>query len=108
MLTENGTYTLLLLEWLRSSYEKDSTDPMWHKYPHLTPYHYCSNNPIMFVDPTGLATIYAPDGTFLGTDDEGLRRAQLILDRADFTQGMAHADAQNNNITYPFIQRCEP
>ena len=30
-----------------------STDPMWHKYPHLSSYHYCSNNPIMRIDPTG-------------------------------------------------------
>ncbi len=82
MLTENGTYTSLLLGLLRSSYEKDpesglsyagaryydsdlsifnSTDPMWHKYPHLTPYHYCANNPIMFVDPDGRRPIPSPD-----------------------------------------------
>ncbi len=95
MLTKNGIYTLFLLGWLRSSYEKDSTDPMWHKYPHLTPYNCCANNPVKYIDPTGLAPIYAPDdGTSLSTDDEGLREAQLILDRADFTQGMAHSDAQ--------------
>lgn len=32
-----------------------SPDPMWHKYPHLTPYHYCANNPVMRVDPDGMA-----------------------------------------------------
>ncbi len=53
MITKNGTYTLLLLGWLRSSKEKDSTDPMWHKYPHLTPYNYCANNPVMLVEPDG-------------------------------------------------------
>ncbi len=72
--SKNGTYTLLLLGWLRSSYEKDpetgynyygaryytdrlsiwlSVDPLTDKYPHLTPYNYCSNNPIMRVDPDG-------------------------------------------------------
>ena len=25
----------------------NSTDPMWHKYPHLSPYTYCHNNPLM-------------------------------------------------------------
>ena len=25
----------------------NSTDPMWYKYPHLSPYTYCSNNPLM-------------------------------------------------------------
>lgn len=32
----------------------NSTDPMWYKYPHLSPYTYCSNNPIMRIDPTGM------------------------------------------------------
>ena len=30
-----------------------STDPMSDKYPSHSPYHYCSNNPIMRVDPDG-------------------------------------------------------
>ena len=33
----------------------NSTDPMWYKYPHLSPYTYCSNNPIMRIDPDGRA-----------------------------------------------------
>ncbi len=39
-------YTDRLSIWL-------SVDPQADKYPHLTPYHYCSNNPIMRVDPDG-------------------------------------------------------
>jgi uncharacterized protein (TIGR02594 family) len=38
-------------------YRKDifiSTDPMWAKYPSLTSYNYCGNNPIMITDPTGM------------------------------------------------------
>ena len=31
----------------------NSTDPMWHKYPHLSPYAYCADNPVMLVDPDG-------------------------------------------------------
>jgi RHS repeat-associated protein len=31
----------------------NSTDPLWYMYPHLSPYAYCANNPIMFVDKTG-------------------------------------------------------
>jgi RHS repeat-associated protein len=37
-------------------YRKDifiSTDPMWAKYPGLTSYNYCGNNPINRIDPDG-------------------------------------------------------
>jgi RHS repeat-associated protein len=30
-----------------------SVDPMSHKYPHLTSYNYCANNPVMLIDPNG-------------------------------------------------------
>jgi RHS repeat-associated protein len=29
-------------------------DPMWEKYYSLTPYHYSANNPVSFLDPSGL------------------------------------------------------
>ena len=31
-----------------------SVDPLFMKYPGLTPYNYCGNNPVMRVDPTGM------------------------------------------------------
>jgi hypothetical protein len=54
------------------------------------------NNPIKLVDPEGLSPIYDKDGNFIGTDDEGLKGFPLILDKANFKQGMAHADVQKN------------
>jgi RHS repeat-associated protein len=32
-----------------------SRDPMFEKYPSISPYTYCANNPMKFVDPTGKA-----------------------------------------------------
>ena len=32
----------------------NSTDPMWYKYPSISPYAYCANNPLMYVDPSGM------------------------------------------------------
>ena len=31
-----------------------SIDPLWEKYYSWTPYHYCSNNPVMGSDPSGM------------------------------------------------------
>ena len=41
-------YTDRLSIWL-------SVDPLADKYPHLSPYAYCSDNPIMRIDPDGRA-----------------------------------------------------
>lgn len=41
-------YTDRLSIWL-------SVDPLADKYPHLSPYAYCADNPIMRIDPDGMA-----------------------------------------------------
>ncbi|MGP1515950.1 MAG: RHS repeat-associated core domain-containing protein [Bacteroidales bacterium] len=37
-----------------------STDPMSDKYPSLTPYNYCANNPVKLIDPNGEEVILPP------------------------------------------------
>ena len=80
--------------YIPSSVRTPTPDPLAEKYYSISPYAWCGNNPVRMVDPDGRSPIYAPDGTFLGTDDDGLQGGQLILDRADFTQGMTHSNAQ--------------
>jgi len=38
-----------------------SVDPMSDKYPHLTSYNYCANNPVMLVDPDGRKCVVAEE-----------------------------------------------
>ena len=54
MYTKDMPYTLLYIYyytdrlsiWL-------SVDPLSDKYPHLSPYAYCADNPVKYIDPTG-------------------------------------------------------
>jgi RHS repeat-associated protein len=39
-----------------------SRDPMFEKYPSISPYCYCANNPMKFVDPTGEDVETTEDG----------------------------------------------
>ena len=43
-----------------------SRDPLFEKYPSISPYAYCANNPVLFIDPDGRSTRVAKneDGTY--------------------------------------------
>jgi RHS repeat-associated protein len=47
-----------------------SVDPMADEYPGLTPYAYCANNPLKYIDPTGenFGDYYTLEGIWLGSD----------------------------------------
>ena len=78
-----------------------SVDPMADKYPGLSPYAYCAWNPVKLVDPDGrmVSPIYDADGNFLGTDDKGLQGEALIMNKADFHQGMSNEEARTKGRT---------
>ncbi len=38
-----------------------SPDPMAEKYPALSPFAYCANNPLLFIDPSGMVIIIDPN-----------------------------------------------
>ena len=77
-----------------------SVDPMADKYPGLSPYTYCANNPVKLVDPNGreISPIYDTQGCFLGTDDEGLTGKAIVMKKEDFKQGMSHKEALSKSL----------
>ena len=70
-----------------------STDPLELKYPNISTYAYCANNPINAIDPNGMNPIYDINGNFLGTDDKGIAGSYVIMNKNDFVQGMSHKSA---------------
>jgi RHS repeat-associated protein len=116
LLTANSSYTFSAkekdsetgLSYFGSRYYSSdlsiwlSVDPMSDKYPSLSPYVYCADNPVKLVDPNGeeINPIYDRFGYFLGTDDRGLQGDLIVMDRKNFQQNMSHDDALNNSTYF--------
>ena len=110
LLTANSTYTFSAkerdpetgLSYFGSRYYSSdlsiwlSVDPMSAKYPSLSPYTYCADNPVRCVDPNGeeINPIYDLNGFFLGTDDKGLQGKAIMMKREHFKQNMRHSAAE--------------
>ena len=75
-------------------------DPLVEKYYSTSPYAYCLNNPVKYIDPTGMlaSPIYDEYGNLLGTDDKGLQGSAIVMRKEYFKQGMSHADALKSNL----------
>ena len=71
-----------------------SIDPLAEKYYGVSPYAYCANNPVTFVDPDGRNPIYNSKGIFLGTSSEGFTGQIYIY------TGIEQLDFSNHDMAY--------
>ena len=62
-----------------------SVDPMAAKYPSLSPYVYCADNPVKLVDPNGeeYGNFVDENGSFLGTDGKNDGIVYAVADEAE-------------------------
>ena len=58
-----------------------SRDPLMNEKPWLTPYHYCSNNPVGRIDPTGMSDDWYEDA------DGNAKWDENVTSQADLKQG---------------------
>jgi RHS repeat-associated protein len=64
-----------------------SVDPMANKYPSLSPYNYCANNPIKLVDPNGEDVWeFDESGNMTKHDGEQKGYDQIIINKSDGTR----------------------
>ena len=57
----------------------DRVDPLCEKYYAISPYAYCGNNPVSFIDPNGCDSIFAKNGDFIGDDGKNTGNVYCVI-----------------------------
>ena len=78
-------YDPILARW-------DRIDPLCEKYYDVSPYAYCHNNPVKYLDPDGRNPIYDTKGVFLGCTSEGYTGQIYVY------KGTEQCDFKNQDI----------
>ncbi len=89
--------------WLIPDPALQEQNPHWlskNGYFSVSPYVYCFNNPMIYIDPNGMNPVYDQNGNFLGTDDTGLMGQAIVMNADNFTQGMTNEDALKNGTLF--------
>ena len=78
-----------------------SRDPMFEKYFWMTPYAYCANNPVKYVDPMGceFGDYFDLDGNYLGWDGEYDGKVYFIKDKASISKIKANNENGTTNVS---------
>ena len=80
-----------------------SLDPLQAKYPGISPFNFCNNNPIALIDPDGKSPIYV-NGLYMGTDNQGFKGEILIMSKEQY---LNLNSKQKDNITFGTFNHTE-
>ena len=87
-----------------------SVDPMSDKYPSLSPYVYCADNPVKLVDPNGEEIRKYVDyntGEFLGEIDDGIDETlRVTKEDYEILKNRYDYDISNGNTDLPLYNGC--
>jgi RHS repeat-associated protein len=107
---ENGMY------YFEARYQSPpvfiSRDPLFEKYPMFSPYAFCANNPIKYIDPSGedmeLTDYRNTKGELLYKTNDGLNETIIVRDAdvPELTQKLQSAQ-DNNKINDPEFNKKE-
>jgi RHS repeat-associated protein len=77
-----------------------SVDPMSDKYPHQTNYVYCSNNPVMIIDPNGEDEYFNEFGKYLGSDNSTTSNKNKIISQYNWDAAKQTQKIGNKSIDF--------